>query len=193
MFVWTTAIHLIGCNFVLLIFPPCWCMYSVVSFQWNITLISFLHYFFPLFLFFIHPTCRPFLIPHPPFLCCIPPLFSSTRPSSVLCHLPHQGWALPSSSSHPSRLPGSGFGGSRAHRRSSGWVGRSCPPTSSHQTSGLQRGPAEEQTAAEPWSGQWAGRGAEASPPAPRCPNGQLHSRSLQTTQHLLPPKGSSW
>lgn len=164
---------------------------------------------FPLFSFFFSPFLTQIptfllfftLIPPPTSLPSFfaPPLlfFWLTPPPSVLCHLPRQGWALPSSPSHPSRLPGSGSGGSRPHRWSGRWVRSSPPQASSPQTSRLQRGPAEEQTHAEPRCRRRSGRGTEAgcqpSPPSSRRTDGWLHARPLQTAQHLRPATGAGW
>lgn len=94
-------------------------------------LFSFLPFPFPL----THPC------PTPP-----PPRFSvpPAPPISLLCHLRRQGRALPSSASHPSRLPGSG-----PWRRAPPTPPPS-PPAPTSPAPGLQRGRAEKQAAAEP-------------------------------------------
>lgn len=96
--------------------------------------------FFSVFLFiFSFPFSS--LIPTPPPPFSVPP----APPISLLCHFCRQGRALPSSASHPSRLPGSGSG------RRAPPTPPFSPPAPTPPAPGLQCGPAEEQAAAEPW------------------------------------------
>lgn len=167
---------------------PVYLVHAHLCFLFMVTLIS-LHYFLLFLLLFP-------LIPHSPSIP-IPPFFWLSPASSVLCHLPRQGWALPSSPSHPSRLPGSGSGGSGPGRRSRERARRPRPPTSSPQASRLQRCPAEEQTPAEPRSERQPGWGSEVScqPPAsaPGGPEQRIHTGTPQTCQHLPPSTGPGW
>lgn len=160
--------------------PPVRFICCMLIFVFRVVATSISLHYFLLFLLLFPP------IPHSPSIS-IPPFLWLPPASSVLCHLPRQGWALPSSPSHPSRLPGSGSGGSRPGRRSGERARRPGAPTSSPQASRLQRCPAEEQTAAEPRSDRQPGRGVEVRrhPPAAGGAEHRLHAGTLQTRQHL--------
>ena len=90
-------------------------------------------------------------------------LHNSPLHPSVLCHLPEQGRAVPGPPPNPSGVPRADPGGCGGGP----WRNGGCPaPAHSPQTPRLQRGTAQEQTAAEP-RGDGRARGPSWDGPPP--------------------------